>query len=77
MRTQPRTARIARCDPLDVRARDRAGSAAVLLRRDRLKELGLTESLEVGYRLSARGRPISAGDEGVELGPRALPAERG
>lgn len=48
----------------------RAGDLAVSLGRERLpfksdvrklKELGLTESLEVGYRLSPRGRALLAG----------------
>ena len=38
----------------------------------RLKELGLTESLEVGYRLSPRGRALLA-----RLGPAAPSPEAG
>ena len=50
----------------------RAGDLAVLLGRERLpfkvdvrklKELGLTESLQVGYRLSPRGRALLAAAE--------------
>jgi hypothetical protein len=56
----------------------RAGDLATALGRERLdfkrdvrklKELGLTESLEVGYRLSARGRAVLE-----RLGERAPPA---
>jgi hypothetical protein len=36
----------------------------------KLKELGLTESLEVGYRLSPRGRAVMEG-----LGSRATSSE--
>jgi hypothetical protein len=57
----------------------RAGDLATALGRERLafkrdvrklKELGLTESLEVGYRLSARGRTVLE-----RLGERAPPAD--
>jgi hypothetical protein len=46
-----------------VRAGDLAptqGQEKLTFKRDvrKLKELGLTESLEVGYRLSARGRTV-------------------
>lgn len=50
------------------RAAELAGELRVetqVFKRDvrKLKELGLTESLEVGYRLSPRGRAFLAGDE--------------
>jgi ribosomal protein S19E (S16A) len=34
------------------------GRVTLAFRRWRLKELGLTESLEIGYRLSPRGRSV-------------------
>ena len=51
------------CDRPEVRAGDLAptrGQETLAFKRDvrKLKELGLTESLEVGYRLSARGRAV-------------------
>jgi hypothetical protein len=57
-----------------VRAGDLApalGQEKLAFKRDvrKLKELGLTESLEVGYRLSARGRAVLD-----RLGKRAPPA---
>jgi hypothetical protein len=57
----------ARLDRLDRAARDGPWTAATLrliadrpaFKTDvRIKELGLTESLEVGYRLSPRGRVL-------------------
>src|SRR4029450_10802591 len=50
-------------DRPEVRAGDLAptrGQETLAFKRDvrKLKELGLTESLEVGYRLSARGRAV-------------------
>jgi len=58
-------------DRPEVRAGDLAptrGQETLAFKRDvrKLKELGLTESLEVGYRLSARGRAVLDG-----LGKRA------
>jgi hypothetical protein len=52
-------------DRPEVRAGDLAptrGQETLAFKRDvrKLKELGLTESLEVGYRLSARGRTVLA-----------------
>ena len=53
------------CDRPEVRAADLAptrGQEKLAFKRDvrKLKELGLTESLEIGYRLSARGRTVLA-----------------
>jgi hypothetical protein len=61
-------------DRPEVRAGDLAptrGQETLAFKRDvrKLKELGLTESLEVGYRLSARGRAVLD-----RLGGRAPPA---
>lgn len=51
------------CDRPEVRAGDLAqtrGQEKLAFKRNvrKLKELGLTESLEIGYRLSARGRAV-------------------
>lgn len=58
-------------DRPEVRAGDLAptrGQEKLAFKRDvrKLKELGLTESLEIGYRLSARGRAVL---EGLEKRP--------
>jgi hypothetical protein len=62
----------------------RAGDLAAELGRKRLpfkvdvrklKELGLTESLPIGYRLSPRGRAVLAHLEAAEVSGRATTAE--